>query len=90
MHVCVQGSRLDSGTHTHTHIEIQRLVRVHEHALMISSSLGRCISATQGEGDIIFLFLRKCGDMDIMFVLMLLFHLLSHGIAIFFFTLRPT
>lgn len=66
--------------HTHTHIHM--LVRTHVHtAVMISSSLGRCTSAAQRGGNITFLFLWKCGNMDIVFLFMLLLHLLSHSIT---------
>lgn len=85
MHVCVQGSRLDSSTHaracTHTHAYARMCVHTHVHTIMISSSLGRCTSAAQRGGNITFLFLWKCGNMDIVFLFMLLFHLLSHGIT---------
>lgn len=66
---------------THTHAYARMCVRTHVHTIMISSSLGRCTSAAQRGGNITFLFLWKCGNMDIVFLFMLLFHLLSHGIT---------
>lgn len=43
--------------------------RTHPHTVMISSSLGRCTSAAQRGDNITFLFLWKCGNMDIVFCL---------------------
>lgn len=61
MHVCVQGSRLDSSARTHTHA---RTHTTRVRTIMISSSLGRCTSAAQRGGNITFLFLWKCGNKD--------------------------
>lgn len=68
-------------THMHAHTLTRTNERTHKRAIMISSSLGRCTSAAQRGGNITFLFWWKCGNKDIVFLFMLLFHLLSHGIT---------
>lgn len=56
MHVCIQGSRLDGGGGARAHVRAPMV--------MISSSLGRCTSAAQRGGNITFLFLFMCGNVD--------------------------